>query len=319
MSQEVPPPPVVSIIVPTYQRAHLVGQAIASVLDQSYQDFEIIVVVDGSTDDTLAHLARLAQSQRREKITIISQTNAGLAAARNAGIRAAQGRFLAFLDDDDLWLPDKLAAQVAVFAAQPEVGLVFGDMICFDEQGERAESYAQTTIPPRILNEITLFWYNYVPLSTVIIRRACLDEFGLFDETLTACEDMGLWLRISAKWRLWRLADPVARYRLSANAMHNDFGRVITNSLRVKANAYERSPAIRRLPMKLLDRYFYNLFLDLARHHMKRLQWAHARNVLAGYLETRGATPAAVALLAEINTTVQGNTHDDAAAPGRAG
>lgn len=279
--------PSVSVIIPTYQRAHWVGQAIESVLVQSYRDYEIIVVNDGSTDGTASRLNEFG-----DRVRVIHQANRGLPAARNAGINAAKGDLLAFLDDDDLWFPGKLASQIALFSRDPSVGLVYADMTLFDENGDRESSYADRCRPPLMQNAATLFRYNFIPVPTVMVRRACLDQVGLFDETLTACEDYDLWLRIIEHWPVLGSSDILARYRLSANSIHRDKGRMLLNELRVKEKAFARNQMIQRLPPTWLDQCFYDLYLQLAHCYQAAGNMAAAQAALTGYRERRGETDA---------------------------
>ena len=183
----------VSVIIPTYNRAAWVAEAVASVLAQTFRDFELLVVDDGSAGGTMEALApfsgRLKLLQRRR--------NRGVSAARNFGIRASQGEWLAFLDSDDLWLPNKLARQVAHFEEHP------GLLICQTEEiwvrnGKRVN-------PPITHRKLSgdIFTKSLerclVSPSAVMLRRRLLDEVGLFDENLLAAEDYDLWLRVA--WR----------------------------------------------------------------------------------------------------------------------
>lgn len=195
--------PTVSVIIPTYQRSHLVTEAIGSVLAQTYRDYEIIVVDDGSTDDTKERLAELG-----DKITYIYQTNKGLAAARNTGIKAASGKYIAFLDDDDLWLPKKLAKQVPILDAQPETALVCTDMLLSDSSG-KIISQTKLDLKQKVLTSWTLFRSCFVFVNTVLLRRTCLDKVGLFDENLEIFEDYDLWLRIAQKHSIHYLNEPM--------------------------------------------------------------------------------------------------------------
>lgn len=285
----------VSVIIPTYQRGHLIGEAIESVLAQSYREYEIIIVIDGSTDDTASRIGRFGQ-----QIQIIEQSNRGLSAARNVGIAAANGAYIAFLDDDDQWLPHKLEQQMTVFAQNPDVGLVYGDMLFFDEHGERDKSYAAFYPPPLMQVAATLFRSNFIPVPTVVVRRACLDRVGLFDESLTACEDYDLWLRIIEQWPIHGTTDIVARYRMSDDNMQRDKVRMVANELRVREKALARNATLRHLPQVWLDDCYYNLFLHLARLHSKRGNRDEAHATLLRYREVRGETAAFTSLWDEL-------------------
>src|SRR5437867_1708261 len=129
MQESEGPMPKVSIVIPTYNYGRYVVEAVESVLNQSFQDREVIVVDDGSTDDTRERLERF-----RGRIRYIYQRNKGLPAARNTGIRAARGAYVAFLDSDDLWLPEKLALQVPILDTRQQVGMVYTDAHLFDDQ-----------------------------------------------------------------------------------------------------------------------------------------------------------------------------------------
>ncbi|MBW4574226.1 MAG: glycosyltransferase [Aphanothece sp. CMT-3BRIN-NPC111] len=276
--------PSVSVIITTYQRASLVTQAIKSVLAQSYKDYEIIVVNDGSTDNTAEVLNKF-----QDKIKIIHQNNKGLSFARNIAIQNSQGQYIAFLDDDDVWLPTKLEKQIALLEANNKIGLIYSDMSYFDEK----EIFPETTAKKRPLPLARISWMlfpypNLTPRpSSVVVRRETLDEIGLFDESLTACEDYDLWLRISEKWLVYYLDEPLTMYRLSDTNMSKNKERVLINSLQVQEKAIERHPDYRRLPVNLLERGYYKFYLDLARLYLNRSEGDKARQVIRRYRQAR--------------------------------
>ncbi len=247
--------PAVSVIIPTYQRAALAGNAVRSVLSQSYRDKEVIVVDDGSTDNTAEVLATFGGAVR-----VIRQSNQGLSAARNAGIKASTGRYVAFLDDDDEWMPDRLDVQVPVLEGNDQIGLVFANMDAHDDTGRFLGQWFDYHAPPPLLSVETLFLYNFIPIPTVVLRRSVLDDVGWFDPSLDSCEDYDLWLRVIAAHRVHKCADRLARYRQSATGMSRDDRRMLSGLTRVKQLALERNPGIRRLPEKLLNEYCFQLF-----------------------------------------------------------
>lgn len=184
--------PLVSVIIPTYNRGWIVKESIDSVLAQDFNDFELIVVDDGSTDNTSEIL-----NSYRQDINVICQGNRGVSAARNAGIAKASGRFIAFLDSDDLWLPDKLSLQVDFFNSNPSA------LICQTEEiwirnNVRINPKIKHKKPSGMIFEPSLALCLVSP-SAVMIKRSLFEEVGLFDETLPACEDYDLWLRISCR------------------------------------------------------------------------------------------------------------------------
>ena len=190
MSDKLRDVPTVSIIIPTYNRADFLKEAIESVLAQTFCDFELIVVDDGSTDRTRDLLDGYGARLRP-----IFQANRGVSSARNAGIRAAQGRYIALLDSDDLWLPKKLAAQIAAMEAQPDIPLCHTEEIWI-RRGVRVNQMKKHQkhggyIFPHCLP------FCVISPSSALMRRTLFDEVGDFDEALPACEDYDLWLRIT--------------------------------------------------------------------------------------------------------------------------
>jgi len=182
--------PTVSVIIPTFNRWPLVGDAIDSVLAQNYGDFEVIVVDDGSTDGTVQQLSRFGSRPR-----VLQQPNRGVSAARNLAARHARGSYLAFLDSDDLWLPEKLALQTAFMEQNPAV------QICQTEEvwirnGVRVNPKTKHRKPSGDIF-ISSLELCLVSPSAVMLTRALFEQVGGFDENLPVCEDYDLWLRIS--------------------------------------------------------------------------------------------------------------------------
>lgn len=186
--------PLVSVVIPAYNVAWCVGKAIDSVWAQHFRDFEIIVVNDGSTDDTGRVLIGYGN-----RIRLIEQNNRGMSAARNAAIRAARGRYIAFLDADDWWLPDKLGSQVELMETRPELGFTSTTARVENPQGEMINMWRCRHSGTRVLE--TLFAENAAiagGCSAVMVRRELLARTGLFDETLRGFEDPDLWIRLAA-------------------------------------------------------------------------------------------------------------------------
>lgn len=183
--------PRVSVVIPTYNRRDLVREAIASVTAQSYTDFEVIVVDDGSDDGTAEVVQQFA------RIRYIYQPNHGVSAARNAGVALAQGELLAFLDSDDLWQPRKLECQVALFDQYPDIQICQSDEI-WTRGGVRVNPHNKHRKTGGDIFARSLELCLVSP-SAVMMRRALFEELGGFDETLPACEDYDLWLRITTR------------------------------------------------------------------------------------------------------------------------
>lgn len=184
--------PLISVIIPTYNRGWIIKEAIDSVLAQDFVNFELIVVDDGSIDNTHDIL-----NSYQNNILVLRQNNKGVSAARNRGLAAASGHFIAFLDSDDIWLPQKLSQQVDFFHSNPDA------LICQTEEiwirnNVRVNPKKRHKKPSGMIFEPSLSLCLVSP-SAVMINRNLFEEVGLFDETLPACEDYDLWLRISCR------------------------------------------------------------------------------------------------------------------------
>lgn len=194
--------PRVSVIIPTYNRGWIIKEAIDSVLAQDYNEFELIVVDDGSTDDTSEVL-----DSYKDAVKVFSQRNKGVSAARNRGIAETSGEFIAFLDSDDLWLPQKLSTQIDFFNQMPDA------LICQTEEvwirnGLRVNPKKRHKKPSGMIFKPSLELCLVSP-SSVMIHRSLFERVGNFDETLPACEDYDLWLRISCRFPIHLVDTPL--------------------------------------------------------------------------------------------------------------
>ena len=211
--------PRVTVVIPTYNAAAYLTDTLESVCGQTYTDFELLIVDDGSNDTTLA-LAR--QFESRLSLRIIEQQNSGPAAARNNGVRAARGELVAFIDSDDLMLPQRLAAQVAMFEADPALGLVHTDLMTFDERGVIHATRRAFSNPcgGQVLGQLLID--NFITTSTVMAPRARLIEAGLFDEARRISEDFDLWLRMAERWSVGYVEQPMVKYRRRPGSLSED-------------------------------------------------------------------------------------------------
>jgi glycosyltransferase involved in cell wall biosynthesis len=194
--------PVVSVIIPTYNRAGLVADAIDSVLRQTEVRFEVIVVDDGSTDDTAARLNAYG-----DRIRCVRQRQQGVSAARNHGVRLARGRWLAFLDSDDQWLAGKLAAQLALHDVEPRFG-ISQTAQRWVRNGRHVNQCAHHQAPTGDYFMPSLQRCMISP-SAAMVRRDHFEAVGGFDESLTVCEDYDLWLRLASRTELGFIARPL--------------------------------------------------------------------------------------------------------------
>jgi glycosyltransferase involved in cell wall biosynthesis len=191
--------PKVSVIIPTYNCAHHLEQAIESAINQTYRDLEIIVIDDGSTDNT-------SQVVRKYETTIryIWQENCGVSAARNHAIKSSAGELIAFLDADDWWEPTKLAEQVSLIAKDPELCLIYSDLDVSYDDGSVVHSFLSSrplAAGGYVFDQ--LLESGFIIPSTVLLRRDCLEQVGMFDESMRSHEDLELWLRLC---RIWKVA-----------------------------------------------------------------------------------------------------------------
>jgi glycosyltransferase involved in cell wall biosynthesis len=198
-----PENPLISVVLPTFNRCRLLGRALDSVLAQTYRNLELIVVDDGSTDDT----ALLLSAYARDRLRVIRQPNRGVSAARNAGMRQASGQWIALLDSDDYWLPQKLERQLDFFKNNPT------QVIC---QTEEIWIRNGVRVNPKKRHQKFSGWIfeKCLPLclispSAVMLRASLLEQVGFFDENLPACEDYDLWLRVTSRYPVGLIKEPL--------------------------------------------------------------------------------------------------------------
>ena len=241
--------PLVSVIIPTYNRAWMVREAIDSVLSQTYRNVELIIVDDGSIDQSRELLARYSNDA-----IVLHQANQGVSAARNRGIAVAGGALIAFLDSDDLWLPEKLERQVAFFMANPQARICQTEEVWI-RNGRRVNPRRRHRKPSGMIFQPSLELCLVSP-SAVMMRRQLLVSAGGFDESLPACEDYDLWLRISSAYPVYLIEEALIikrgghpdqlsrmpaldRYRIAAIRKVLDNGCLSADQYRVALAALE--------------------------------------------------------------------------------
>ena len=208
--------PKISVIIPAYNSALFIRQTIASITAQSVEDFEIIVVDDGSIDAT-AEIASTLDG----RVRVVRQGNQGIAGARNAGLSHARGELIAFMDHDDLWHPNKLQAQIQVLERDPGCGIVYSEFLRWDPRTSPVfpdEEVDSNRIAPELSGFILskLVHVNWVLLSTAVVRREVFDVVGKFDTAMPPGDDWDFMLRASEHFRFIKLAQPLALYRVHA-------------------------------------------------------------------------------------------------------
>jgi glycosyltransferase involved in cell wall biosynthesis len=225
--------PTVSVIIPTFNRAALVMRAVESVLAQTLPPDEVIVIDDGSSDDTRDTLARFGN-----RIRYIFQENQGVSAARNRGIEAATGSYIAFLDSDDEWLPHKLERQVAHLESHLEI-----DFVTCRDSTDDGQLKTETYRDPRQQFRQFLIRPFYSNPSRYLVRRECFEKFGLFDPRFPPAEDLEMWLRLlKAGCRFDILSEPLMIYHLTPGALSGDPRRAFHGELLVRENYVRTLP-----------------------------------------------------------------------------
>jgi len=253
--------PRVSVVIPVRNGAKFIRQTIESVLQQTFQDFEIIVIDDGSTDRTLDVVSAFKNS----KIKTFSYSNSGLAASRNRGFQHATGDFIAFLDADDLWTPDKLEAQLKVLGKNPKAAVAYSWTDLINEAGENVGVGNRPLHQGNVYKNLLMGNFLYHG-SNPLIRRAALEAVGGFDAKFAGVEDWDLYLRLAATYDFAVVRRPQILYRLSQNSMSTDILAMAEGSLKAVLRAFERAPrSFQRLKKQAVFNRFYHFadkFID---------------------------------------------------------
>lgn len=213
--------PQVSVIIPTYKRAHLLPRAILSVLNQTFEDFELLVVDDGSVDDTRQVVARFQEQDLRVGY-IWKESSGGAASPRNVGIRRARGEYIAFLDDDDEWMPEKIEKQVALFARSTKenlacVGCSFLNINVNNGRVAAVHAPGRGNILRKLLEECFL-----LP-SVALLKREVFNEVGLFDENTVPAEDQDMWIRLAQKYHFDFVNEPLCKRYIHGENISDTF------------------------------------------------------------------------------------------------
>ncbi len=268
----------ISVIIPSYNYGHFVTAAVESALAQTYQNVEVIVVDDGSKDDTRQRLAPYL-----DRIRYLYQENQGLGAARNTGIRAAAGDFIALLDSDDVWHPRKLELQMGYLSQHPEIGLL-GAQAVYDLSPDwpALPSSAELAALRITLDELIIRG-RFGP-SGVVVRRHCLDKVGWFDTAAWGTEDRDMWLRIAAEYRIACLQAPLWYYRIHGQSMSNVAARMEANELKVLRKAFAALPGLQGRPFLRLKVLSYAAFSAAYMYNTVGLHLPALRRMLKSFL-----------------------------------
>ncbi|WP_299411951.1 glycosyltransferase [Acaryochloris sp. IP29b_bin.148] len=256
--------PTVTVVIPAYNIDSYIEDALTSLQQQSLENFEALIVDDGSTDNTsyIAHQF----CQRDARFRLLQKENGGLSSARNHGIRAAQSPYIALLDGDDRYEPDKLASHVRLLDQYSQVGVVYSASKVIRDDGEVTwMRLSGKPIEPDPLE--ALLYKNFVGHGSNAVFRCCLvDEIGLFDESLKSIEDLDFWLRIAAlqSWQFHRVPTPLVCYRVRPTGLSFNVSCMLECNERVLEAAYQRHPDKVGVLLPRARAYLYRYLARLA-------------------------------------------------------
>ena len=272
--------PLVSVVIATYNMGEYVAQAVSSVLGQPNVDLEVVVVDDGSTDATREVLREFLGDPR---VRVIQQENQGQPQAKNTGIRATRGRYIAFCDADDYWLSNKLAVQLPLFEKNPKVGVVYSRVFKLHQDHSMHERVEHLLYRGDILKK--LFVRNIVPFGTAVVRRECFEQLGVFDESIPMGIDWDLWLRFAVRWEFDFVPEPTYVYRVWHGQMSKNWQGRYDCALRIMARFLERHPD--RLPGRIVATGYADTYTNLAAEHLRHTSVAASIAILWKALEYR--------------------------------
>lgn len=249
--------PIVSVIMPTFNREVLLVEAVDSVLRQSYKYWELIIVDDGSVDNTAAIVKERYGNDLR--IKYLHQSNQGQSVARNNGVESSSGEYVAFLDSDNLWEEHRLREGVEILKNNPQIGLCYADVIYIDAQGDEIHRvnmprHSGFVFPKLIVD-------NFVSMNTVMVRKSVLPSIRPFNQANRLDEDYELWLDMSVKNQYFYIPQYLARYRIEGERISNNF------MIRLDANEATVKKTITKYGLSLED---LEIRKGLSRHYLRR-------------------------------------------------
>jgi len=247
----------VSVILTCYNGARWISEAIASVLAQTYRDFELLIIDDGSTDNSKEIVASYLSDKR---VRYIYQSNRGFSAAINRGIKESSGSLIGFIGQDDLWLPNKLELQVKYFSKHKNVDLVRSNYYSIDSEG-RVIRLVKERVPPFSSRQKMiehLFLHNFIGFETVLVKKKCFDDVGLFDERMVGFSDYDMWMRVAGDFNIGYLDLPLVKkrqheFQLSKVRIED----VLKDEFLMAKKAIDRYPFLKRIIGKKIASLYY--------------------------------------------------------------
>jgi glycosyltransferase involved in cell wall biosynthesis len=233
-----PKPPLISVITATYNMGLYLEKTLASILAQTHESIEAIVVDDGSTDEATSQV--LDKYRDDPRVKVIRQQNAGQTVAKNRGLQEVTGDFVAFCDADDLWRPEKIATQLPLFDDAGRIGVVYSDFQFIDEHDTPIDTVRPRTWSGRITGK--LLADNFIHFPTALVRRDVIDEFNGFNENLSMAIDYDLWLRISTGYEFLYIPQILVDYRIWSGQMSHRTGERLDNAFRMMESFLDQYP-----------------------------------------------------------------------------
>ena len=247
--------PLVSVVIATYNMGQYLPEAIDSVLAQRWENLEVIVVDDGSTDDTPEQMKRFEGNGR---VRYLPTENRGQPKAKNRGLKEANGDFIAFCDADDVWHPEKLNVQMPLFEDQ-NTGVVYSEVSYIDQNGktvDKPQPYERYS--GKVTNQLII--KNFVPFGTAVIRRECLERNGYFDENLPMGIDWDLWLRYSVDWSFQYTPEKTYVYRVWPGQMSSNYRGRYDNAFVILEKFIKDNP--KKVPDYLISRAWADMYVS---------------------------------------------------------
>lgn len=229
--------PLVSVVIATYNLAAYVPLAIQSVLGQVYSNIEVIVIDDGSTDDTRDAIRPYLMDAR---VRYLFQENRGQAAAKNYGVHESHGEYVAFLDGDDRWAPEKLDVQIPLFSRSEAIGVVYSRVLYIDEQGKELRVADNELFRGRVSGPLLI--RNFIGFGTSVVKKECFNRLGGFKEQVRMGIDYDLWLRFSTQYEFDYVDRPLLHYRLWGGQMSKNFRSRYLNGIEIMKNFLHEFP-----------------------------------------------------------------------------
>lgn len=275
--------PKISVIICTYNHAQYIKRAINSILNQTYQDFEIIVVDDGSTDNTKSIIKSFGNS-----IKYIYQDNKGLAGARNTGIHASKGEFVTFLDTDDYFVKENLERKITFLDSNPQAKWVYSDWQYVDDKGNYLEKgsvkwrYSEKKLPEEVFKEL-LYKRNFISCCTVVVKKSVLEDVGYYDPNVICQEDYDILLRISLKYPAHYIDEVLLVVHDIPGSLSKDFNKWVSGNAVIVDKLEDLIPDDFPDKKKALDKIHADKYTYLARNFVQKGQF---KNALNSYLQS---------------------------------